>query len=451
MTQADLSQSHAAATRQTLFQLSFPIFLSSLLTFTTMLVEMAIISSFSADAAAAIAISRQVLQIGFEVSAMIGIGAVILISHRLGRADHAGTRQIAVIAVVSNGLLGLFIGLVIALFGPMLLGLLDTPSELMPDARAYMFIMAAAMVFQGLGAAAMASLRAYGKSRTIVMIALALGLFYMAAQYVLILGFGPVPAMGVVGAAWGAFLLRVAMALLFGLALYREIGVYSLAGMARSWIGQIRNMLALSFPSVSDYIAYGFYQLILLGFISAFGIADVLARTYVMIAMTFLILVIMAVSQGNEVLLGYRRGEGKSEEAYAQALRSAMVAAVTTVALATLLWQSAPLFISLFSADAEVFLISQRLFFLTILIQPGFALNTILLQSLRAVGDVKVPVISSVAITFGIGLPLAWMFCTIAGLGVEGVWIAMIVEETLKAFYMLHRWRARRWFDASPA
>lgn len=53
--------------------------------------------------------------------------------------------------------------------------------------------------------------------------------------------------------------------------------------------------------------------------------------------------------------------------------------------------------------------------------------------------------------TWGLGLPLAWLFCVQAGYGVEGVWYALIIEETLKAGFMLSRWHGRGWMGNAIA
>jgi len=39
------------------------------------------------------------------------------------------------------------------------------------------------------------------------------------------------------------------------------------------------------------------------------------------------------------------------------------------------------------------------------------------------------------------------LLCIHAGLGVEGVWYALIIEETIKAGFMLQRWLRRRWMS----
>lgn len=422
-------------------------FLHSLLTFAVLLLEMMIISAHSADAAAAVAIAKQVLQIAFEMSGMVGVGAVILISHSLGRGDEEQARRIAALAIGANALFGLAIGALLFALGPVVLWLLDVPDVLAGETRLYLSIVAASLVFNGFASAAMACLRAFGNSRIILLLGLILYVLYIGAEYALVLGVGPLPAMGSQGAALGVLLLRILTALLFGLALVRELGLRFDLRALKAQVPVVRKMFVLSFPSVSDYIGYGFYQLALLGFVAGFGVESVLSRTYVMLAMTFLVLVVMAVSQGNEVLLGYRCGEGRPDLAYRQALRSGVVAALSTTTLATLLWLLSDQFLGLFGQGPEVLVLSERLLLLTIFIQPGLALNTILLQSLRAVGDVRWPVLASVSITWGFGLPLAWLLCIHVGLGVEGIWYTLIIEETIKAGYMLQRWIRRHWLS----
>ncbi len=432
-------------TGKSLFRLSLPMFVHSLLTFSVMLSEMLIMSAYSAEAAATVAIARQVLQILFELSGMVGIGAVILISHSLGRGDEAGAREIAALAVVANTIFGLVAGGLLFFIAPLVVLLLDIPATIAQETNLYLSVAAAAMVFNALATAAISSLRAFGRSRVIVGSGLALSVIYIATTYMLVLGAGPIPSLGVTGAAYATLVSRIAMAVVLGLALYRALGLRFSPGAIGPRFSLLRRMLVLAFPSVSDYIGYGFYQLLLLGFVAGFGVESVLSRTYAMLAMAFLVLIVMSVSQGNEVLVCYRYGEGRPQAAYRQALRSSLAASLATTSIAFLLWFFSGRLLGLFSQGGEVLDLATHLLLLTIFIQPGFAFNTILLQSLRAVGDVRVPVIASVGLTWLLGLPLAWLLCVEVGYGVDGVWYAFIVEETLKAGFMLSRWHARGW------
>lgn len=432
-------------TGKSLFRLSLPMFVYSLLTFSVMLSEILIMSAYSANAVAAVAVARQVLQIVFEMSGMVGIGAVILISHSLGRGDEEGARQIAALALWANTIFGLLAGGLLYLASPIVIWLLDVPAPIVSDTSLYLSVAAAAMTFNAVATAAISCLRAFGNTRVIVMTGLALSIVYVAVTYVLVLGVGPVPALGVTGAAYATLASRIAMALMFGLAIYRMLGLRLAFWEIKARLILVRRMLVLAFPSVADYIGYGFYQLVLLGFVAGFGVESVLSRTYVMLAMSFLILVIMAISQGNEVLVGYRCGEGRPRAAYSQALRSSLAAALASTMIALLFWLFSGRFLGLFGLSDEVLAVSSHLLLLTIFIQPGLAFNTVLLQSLRAAGDVRLPVIVSVGMTWGLGLPLAWLLSVTAGYGVEGIWYALIIEEGLKACFMLWRWHSCGW------
>ncbi|RVQ74139.1 MATE family efflux transporter [Sinorhizobium medicae] len=424
----------------TLFHLSFPLFLQSLVALVVMLFDTMIISAYSAGAAAAVSIANQILMVAFEVSTLLGIGGVILISRALGAGNEAQARAIAAVAIVANTGLGTGLGVVLAIAGPLVLSLMETTDAVARDARLYILFVSGALISICFSAAAVACLRGFGHSRIILLLGVSGSLFYLALEYVFILGFGPIPALGATGSALGTLVMRtvVAIVLVCVLAKVLRLRLWSVR-LASQW-PLVRRLFGLSFPSVSDYIAYGVYQLILVGFIAAFGVTDVVSRAYVMIAVSFLTLVIMAISQGNEVLLGYHQGAGRMGQAHAQAVRSTVIAAAAATSLATLLYFLSDRFIGLFTQQADVLDLSRRLLWLTIFLQPGFAANIILFHSLRAVGDVRIPVLVSQGLTWGLSLPLAWLFCVHYGHGVVGIWYALIIEETMKAILMSLRW-----------
>lgn len=441
----------AALANKTLFQLSFPLFLHSCLMVAVVLVDTMIISAYSADAAAAVTVAGQVLLVAYELSLLLGVGGVILISRSLGRGDEAEAREIAAVTIIANTALGLVIGVVLAALGPWLLTLLNTPEAIAEEARLYIRVVAAAMMFNGFMVASVACLRGFGRSHAVLFMGVFAAAFYLAVEYVLILGLGPLPGLGVLGGALGTLAMRVVASVILVAVVISLLGVRLHVGKALAAWSLIRRLFALSFPSVSENIAYSFYQLILLSFAAGFGVVAVLARAYVLIAATFLTLVIMAVSQGNEVLLGYRRGAGATNDAHGQALRSAGIAALAAGGLAALIALGSDVFIGLFTRDPEVLALARELLLLTVLLKPGYAVNAILYHSLKAVGDVRWPVMVSMSVTWGFSLPLAWLFCVHLSWGVPGIWYALIAEECLKALLMALRWQGRGWLRHAVA
>lgn len=425
---------------RTLFQLSYPLFLQSLVMFVVMTLDMMIYSAHGPQTAAALSVAGQVLRVMVELSAVMGIGAVVTIARQLGRGRVRAARLTASVACVANGVAGLAMGLVLAFGGPAILGLMTLDDAIRTDATTYLRLAGVAMAFLCFGTTAIACLRGFGHSRIVMMLGVAAAVFYLALEYLLVLR----ADLGATGAGIANLALRAGVALVLTVVALRLLRLNLRPRVIiRRWPA-IRRMAAIALPSVSDFIAYGFYQIILLAVIATQGEIAVIARAYVMIAMSFLTLVIMAIVQGSEVLIGYRQGSGQTDKAWRQGMDAAAVASALSAGCAMVIWAGADLFIGLFSDDPAVHDLSRRLLWLTIFLQPCFAVNMVLFHALRAVEDVRWPVVVSQGLTWGLGLPLAWILCIPMGFGAVGVWYAFIIEELAKALAMAWRWNAHR-------
>ncbi|MEF7617020.1 MATE family efflux transporter [Aquincola sp. MAHUQ-54] len=431
---------------KTLFQLCYPLFLNGFLSLAVTLADQMIISSYSDAAAAAISIANQVLGVAYDLSGLLAVGGVILVARSLGAGDEARARQIANVAIVANAALSLLIALVLVPAGPLVLSMINTPPEIVGDARVYIHVIAAAMVFNGFLSAAVAVLRAFGHVKAILLLGVFANVLYIGLEYALIHGWGPVPSLGVFGSALATLAVRVTGVLLLVWILARRLQLQRRSGLAaRAWAALVRRLFMLSYPSVLDNMAYAFCQLIFVGFIAGLGVSAVLGRSYTLSLTAFLSLIVMTISQGNEVMVGWRVGAGDAAAARARALRSAAIAAVLATALAVVLYLFARPLIGLFTANEEVHASARQLLLLSIFLQPVTALNMVLFNSLKAAGDVLAPVVASQLVMWLVALPLAWVLTRHHGMGVAALWIVFIVEETLKSAYMLHRWLRGRW------
>ena len=85
----------------------------------------------------------------------------------------------------------------------------------------------------------------------------------------------------------------------------------------------------------------------------------------------------------------------------------------------------------------------------------AFALSLVLIAALlhalwnvvakKAGGDSRFVLNAGLLSQWGIMLFGAWLLGTHLGLGLIGVWIALILDEWLRGLYMLQRWRGGRW------
>ncbi len=72
-----------------------------------------------------------------------------------------------------------------------------------------------------------------------------------------------------------------------------------------------------------------------------------------------------------------------------------------------------------------------------------------IINSLRAAGDVKFPVYMGVISMWGVSVTLSYILGIHFGLGLVGVWIAFAVDEWFRGILMFWRWKSRAWENMS--
>lgn len=432
-------------TSKTLFQLCYPLFINAFLSLGVTLVDTMIISNYSDAAAAAVSIANQVLGVAYDLSGLLGVGAVILVSRALGKGDETLARQIASVAILANAALSLLIAVVLVFAGPVLVDLINTPAEIVDDAVMYIYVIAVAMTFNGF--LMVSVLRSFGHVKTILLLGIFANVLYIGLEFLLIYGYGPIPELGVFGSALATLIVRVTGVLLLFWVLLKQLKLsYRVSMVTTELKPLIKRLFNLSYPSVLDNVAYGFYQLTLVSFIAGLGVTAVLGRSYTLALSAFLTVIVLTISQGTEVLVGYRFGEGNVQATRWRAMKSMLIAAGLATIFSLLFWLFSDTFIGLFTQDENIHTLAKELLLLTIFLQPVTALNTILFHSLKAVSDVYVPVIFSQIVMWGISLPLAYWLCVPMEMGVVGLWYVFILEEGLKGAFMLYRW----WYGSWP-
>ena len=159
-------------------------------------------------ALAAYSFGFPIIMIAISVSIGLGAGTSSVVARAIGSDDHERARRL-----VSDSLfLSLIISLVCMLIGVLtiepLFGALGAPAEMMPTIRGFMTIMYSAVPFIILGMVATSSMRATGDTKlpSKLMIGSAVG--NIVLDPILIFGFGPIPAMGLNGAAVAGLLAR---------------------------------------------------------------------------------------------------------------------------------------------------------------------------------------------------------------------------------------------------
>lgn len=186
---------------RTLVLLAVPLLVQNLVHVVNQLVDTFWLGRVGEAEVAAVGLDFPLLAIMFGVVATGAVGTQILVAQRVGADEPAAARRLAFNGLALSFLLGLALFGAVALVGERVVRLLGAGPEVAPLAAAYLFVYAA---FFPLAASSDAVERAFvgwGDTRAALYVNLVMVGTNLLLDPFLILGVGPVPALGVRGAA----------------------------------------------------------------------------------------------------------------------------------------------------------------------------------------------------------------------------------------------------------
>jgi len=149
-----------------------------------------------------------ILMIVTSVAIGLGAGTSSVVARAIGAGDHRRARRLA----TDSLFLGFLITLVICAIGILTINpmfrLLGAPEDMLPMIRSFMTILYSGVPFVVVGMIGMASMRATGDTRLPSMLMVIAAILNVALDPILIFGVGPIPAMGLDGAATAALIAR---------------------------------------------------------------------------------------------------------------------------------------------------------------------------------------------------------------------------------------------------
>ena len=186
----------------TLLALSVPVAISLVAEPLTGLVDTAFVARLGSPALAGLGVGAALLSSTLWVFNFLGIGTQTEVAHALGAGDRARARDVAGLALALAALIGTAIG---ALLWPALGALargMGASGEVHEAAHVYLEIrLLGGPPMLGM-MAAFGALRGLHDMRTPLRIALASNALNVVLDALLIFGLGPIPALGIAGAAW---------------------------------------------------------------------------------------------------------------------------------------------------------------------------------------------------------------------------------------------------------
>lgn len=429
-----------------LFSLTWPIFLEVFLFMLMGIVDTFMLSALSDDAVSGVGAANQYIHIAILVLEVVGTGAAIVVSQYLGSKRYLEASKISAMAVTLNLGIGLLISAGYLVFARSMMSAMNLQGEVLDYAEQYLSIVGGAIFLQAIINSLAAIIRVHGWTKQTMYVSLGMNVIHVIGNYLLIFGKFGFPELGVQGAAISSVVSRFLALLVFFWLLYQvmeyRVKFHYYISLSKEYIGKI---LHIGIPAAFEQVLYQGCQIVFLYYATYLGAESLAARQYATNISMFTFLFAIAIGMGTAIIVGRLVGANKQEEAYNRVLKSLKFALIFTLTMVLLVMIFRHQLIGLFTDNPDVIKIAASVLLLSILLETGRTTNIVVINSLRAAGDAKFPVLIGVFSMVLMSLPLGYFFVFQLNMGLPGIWLAIAADEWTRAIIMYFRWKSRKW------
>ncbi|MCA1056776.1 MATE family efflux transporter [Rossellomorea aquimaris] len=434
--------------KMTLFALTWPIFIEIFLHMLMGNADTLMLSQYSDDSVAAVGVSNQILSLIIVMFGFVATGTAILVAQHLGAKEETSAGEISVVSLAVNFLFGTLLSVGMIFFTRPILSSMDLPPPLMDEAASYLKIVGGFAFVQALIMTAGAILRSYGYTKDAMYITIGMNIVNVIGNYLFIFGPFGVPVLGVEGVAISTIVSRLLGFLVSLVVIMKRIpSALPFNRLFKLPFSHVRNLLKIGIPSAGEHLSYNGSQMVITYFIASLGTHALTTKVYAQNLMMFIFLFSVAISQGTQILIGHLVGAKEYESAYERCLKSLKIAIAISLIMAGIFSLFADPLFRIFTDNEQIISLGKTLIYLTIILEPGRSFNLVVINSLRATGDVRFPVYMGILSMWGVSVTLSYILGIWFGLGLVGIWISFIADEWLRGIIMLKRWKSKVWMN----
>ena len=426
-------------TTQRLIKLALPIILASLLQMTYNITDMFWVGRIGSDAVAAVGSASFFINLGWALSSIVSIGAVVRISQAVGAKKELLSRQYASAAIIMGLIFGLAYTFLLLFFPHELIGFFKMDNIWVNEnAAAYLQISSIGVIISFLNITFTAILNARGKTK----------LSFRAVLYGNIINLILDPLFiilldgGVEGAAWATILSRLVSLIYFYLIIYKQ----QLIKFAFRSINFkcFTSLLKIGFPGAIQRVLFTLIAIIIGRLVSGWGVDAIAAQKIGIQIESITFMVVGGVQQAISIVVGQNFGAKNYkyiDRLYISALRVSGVVGLVSTALFIAIPEE---LVSIFIDNPDTIRIGSQYLMIVGISQLFMCLEMVTGGVYNGQGLTQYSATVSVVFT-SLRIPLAiWLSST--SLGVSGIWWSIAISSIIKGITLatMYRFRAAK-------
>lgn len=430
-----------------IFLLSIPMILEMAMESLLAVVDIFFVSMLNNnDAVTAVGLTESVMALIYSVAMGMGMAATAMVSRRVGEKDENG----AAVAAANVIYIGLGVSVVITFVGIFfskdILKLMGASQSIIDVGSGYtawmltgnisivmLFLINA--IFRGAGNAAIAM-----QSLWIA------NILNMILDPILIFGWGPIPAMGVEGAAIATNIGRGTGVLYQLFFLVNGIGVVKIHKENFHWdFGIVKKLISVSAGTIGQFLISTISWLFLARIIIQSGSAAFAGYQIAIRVIIFTILPSWGMANAAATLVGQNLGAGKPDRAEKSVWKAGQLNMIFLGIISLAFFLLAETIMRIFTQDEEAIRYGKQCLIIVAFGYVFYGYGMVVIQSFNGAGDSRTPTIINIFIYWCFQVPLAYFMAMTLGFGASGAFWAIAIAESVLAVVAILVFRRGTW------
>ena len=433
--------------KKAVFLLSIPMVLEMLMESIFAIADIYFVSKLGADAIATVGLTESVITIIYALAVGLSAATSAMVSRRVGEKKYAKASESAYQAILTGAIISILMAIPGVLFAKDILRFMNASEIIVEQFWSYTAIMFGSNIIIMLLFINNAVFRSAGNPALSMRVLWFANLINIVLDPLLIFGWGPIPAMGIKGAAIATTTGR-GLAVIYQYYLLQKgkgrIRLNSIPNY-KPQFALIRKLLRLSTGSISQYIVATSSWIILMRFVAVYG-SEVLAGYTISIRIIiFALLPAWGISNAASTLVGQNLGAKNPLRAQQSAWLAGKVNMIlmSIVTIGLFFWPRT--FLGLLSEEIPIIgfgAISLKIISLGLII---YGLGMVMVNALNGAGDTQTPFRINLVSFWLIEIPLAWLLSNKTDLAQQGVFWAIIIAEAIMTGIVLYFFQKGKW------
>lgn len=426
--------------------LILPLIVEQLLAVLVGMADSIMVASVGEAAVSGVSLVDNIMVLLINLFAALATGGAVVAGQYLGQQRKEGACRsatqliwfITICAVVVTGLIYVFREWILhGVFG-------QIEADVMGHANTYLLIVTASIPFIALYNGGAAIFRTMGNSQISMRVSIIMNLINVSGNAILIYGFHR----GTEGVAIPTLVSRIVAAVIIIVLLCdsrRDISIESTLHYRPDWslIGKILN---IGVPNGLENSMFQLGKIIVLSLVSTFGTYAIAANAVSNVIASFQVLPGMAIALAVTTVIARCVGAGDYEQVKYYTRKLLVITHISLVAANGIILAALPLILKAYNlSDITAQTTRDIVVFYAVCCVLFWPVSFTLPATFRASGDAKMCMIISVISMWIFRIIFSYILGKYMGMGVFGVWVAMIIDWLVRGACFILRYYSGRW------